>query len=124
MLREWGPCAEVDEVGHQFHYKVSAVTMTGRHYLIFQLDPGADRLQTMLQKVRERELASEQEAAAAGTAAPSMRVVRETAAELRALLRQWPGPSSTEPLLELRMALTLKADDLIKRLDAFMRHST
>jgi len=123
MLREWGPCAEVDEVGREFHYKVSAVTMTGRHYLIFQLDPGADRLQAMLQKVRERELATEQEAATAAKAAPSMQVVRETAEEFRALLKQWPSPTSTDPLLELRMALSLKSDELIRRLDAFARQS-
>src|SRR5687767_13317532 len=37
--REWGPCADTDESGREFHYKVIAVTVQGKAYLLFQLDP-------------------------------------------------------------------------------------
>jgi hypothetical protein len=59
---EWGPCAEVDEAGKEFHYTVTALTVAGRKYLVFRLDPGSDRMQQMLQKVRDQALAAEQQA--------------------------------------------------------------
>ena len=58
--REWGPSAETDEAGHEFHYVVTALTLTGRHVLIFSLDTASDRMQKVLQKVREQGLATEQ----------------------------------------------------------------
>jgi len=58
--REWGPSAETDEAGHEFHYMVTALTLSGRHLLIFSLDTASDRLQKMMQKVREQALAAEQ----------------------------------------------------------------
>src|SRR5262249_22458651 len=54
--RDWGPCAELDESGTEFHYIVSALTAGDRQYLVFQLDPGSDRMRQMLQQVRERAL--------------------------------------------------------------------
>lgn len=59
-LREWGPCAEVDENGREFHYLVKAVRVDIRTYLVFQVDEGAERLQRVLQKVRSDALAVEQ----------------------------------------------------------------
>src|SRR5262245_60652422 len=35
---DWGPCAEVDESGGEFHYTVSAVTAGETQYLVLQLD--------------------------------------------------------------------------------------
>src|SRR5262249_5180525 len=119
-LREWGPCCEVDEAGHQFHYKVTAVTMSGRQYLVFQLDQDSDQMQAVVQKLRERELVDEQEAAAAAVAAPSLKVVREAVEDFRALLRRWPSSASIPPPLDLLTALSLKSDELIRRLDAFL----
>jgi len=58
--REWGPSAETDEAGHEFHYMVTALTLSGRHVLIFSLDAASDRLQKVMQKVREQALATEQ----------------------------------------------------------------
>jgi hypothetical protein len=51
-VREWGPCAEVDESGREFHYRVKALSRDGRAYLVFQLDEGAERMREVLQKVR------------------------------------------------------------------------
>lgn len=51
-LREWGPCAEVDENGGEFHYLVKAVTLGERTYLVFQFDEAAERIREVLQKVR------------------------------------------------------------------------
>ena len=58
--REWGPCAEVDERGEEFHYRVKALRVDARTYLVFQLDEGAERLRQVLQKVRSDALAQEQ----------------------------------------------------------------
>ena len=58
--REWGPSAETDETGHEFHYMVTALTLSGRNVLIFSLDTASDRTQKVLQKVREQALATEQ----------------------------------------------------------------
>ena len=54
--REWGPCAEVDESGDEFHYRVTAVILPGKQYLVFQRDAGAERLREVLQKVRAQAL--------------------------------------------------------------------
>lgn len=51
-VREWGPCADVDEHGAEFHYRVKAVTLADRAYLVFQLDEAAKRMQEVLQTVR------------------------------------------------------------------------
>jgi hypothetical protein len=58
--REWGPSAETDETGREFHYMVTALTLSGRSVLIFSLDTASDRMQKVLQKVREQGLATEQ----------------------------------------------------------------
>jgi hypothetical protein len=51
-LQEWGPCAEVNEQGEEFHYRVKALRVQAGAYLVFQLDEGAERLREVLQKVR------------------------------------------------------------------------
>ena len=57
-VREWGPCAERAEDGHEFHYLVKALTVHTRAYLVFQLDESAERMRDVLQKVRGDALAS------------------------------------------------------------------
>ena len=59
-LREWGPCAEVDENGQECHYRVKALRVNPRAYLVFQVDEGAEQLQRVLQKLRSDALAEEQ----------------------------------------------------------------
>jgi hypothetical protein len=51
-VREWGPCASVDDDGHEFHYVVKAMNIGTRAYLVFQRDEGAERVRDVLQKVR------------------------------------------------------------------------
>ncbi len=60
--REWGPVAEADESGSEFHYKVIALGGPGAQFLIFQLDLGSDQVRQVLQKVRTDMLAAEQRA--------------------------------------------------------------
>ena len=55
--QDWGPCAEVDDHGKEFHYKVTAVQAEERQSLTFQIDRDSDRMREMLQKVREKALA-------------------------------------------------------------------
>jgi hypothetical protein len=55
-FREFGPCAEVDEAGVEYHYKVIAASGGGAQFLLFQRDPAADRLREVLQKAREHTL--------------------------------------------------------------------
>jgi hypothetical protein len=55
--QEWGPCEEVDQAGRPYHYKVTAVAISGRQYLVFQLDRASDKMRELLQKVREHALA-------------------------------------------------------------------
>ena len=59
-VREWGPCADVDADGQEFHYMVKAVTSGARAYLVFQLDEAAERVREVLQKVRSDALAHAQ----------------------------------------------------------------
>lgn len=61
-LREWGPCAETDEAGREFHYMVTALTLSGRSVLVFALDTASDRIRGVLQKVRQQALSAEQRA--------------------------------------------------------------
>ena len=60
--REWGPVAEVDDSGSEFHYKVTALNSASSQFLVFQLDLGADQVREVLQKVRTDMLAAEQRA--------------------------------------------------------------
>ena len=55
-IREWGPCADVTEDGHEFHYVVKALRVQGRAYLVFQRDQSAERMRDVLQKVRSEAL--------------------------------------------------------------------
>jgi hypothetical protein len=49
----WGPCAEVDETGRTFHFRVSAVSLVDHKFLVFELDHHAEETQAILQKARE-----------------------------------------------------------------------
>ncbi len=49
----WGPCAEVDEAGREFHYRVSALSLPDHKYLVFELDHHAEETRAILQKARE-----------------------------------------------------------------------
>ena len=58
-MREWGPSADVADDGREFHYVVKALRVQGRAYLVFQRDPGAERVRDVLQKVRSEALGAQ-----------------------------------------------------------------
>ena len=60
----WGPCAEVDQDGREFHYTVSALALPVGRVLVFELDLQAGQMRDLLQRVRT-------EALTAATAPPS-----------------------------------------------------
>lgn len=92
--RDWGPCAEEDEAGREFHYKVTAVAATDGQYLLFQLDPESDRTREMLQRVRANALAAAyQSSAESATLAAIQREVRRATKEIDDLLQQFLGAS-------------------------------
>jgi hypothetical protein len=60
-VRQWGPCADVDDLGNEFHYLVKALTIELRTYLVFERDEGAERVREVLQKARSSALDAERE---------------------------------------------------------------
>jgi len=115
--REWGPVAEVDESGSEFHYRVTALNSASSQFLVFQLDLGADQVREVLQKVRTDMLATEQRA---GSDARKRRAqlshLRRSAdafgdAILRGVLKK---ATSADPVLE---ALTTTGGDLLQAID-------
>ena len=52
----WGPCAEVDPKGREFHFTVSALSLPDRKFLVFELDRSAEPMRALLQKAREQAL--------------------------------------------------------------------
>jgi hypothetical protein len=88
--QNWGPAAEVDERGREFHYLVSAVALDGRQYLLFQLDRASERLREVLQVARDHKLQDDR-ARQARTALVSG--LRERSDEIDAVLgRLTSGP--------------------------------
>jgi len=49
----WGPCSEVDETGHTFYFRVSALSLADHKFLVFELDHHAEETRAILQKARE-----------------------------------------------------------------------
>ena len=52
----WGPCAELDEQGREFHFLVSAISLPDHKLLVFELDRGAEQMRAVLQQAREQAL--------------------------------------------------------------------
>jgi len=52
----WGPCAEVDSEGREFHFTVSALSLPDRKFLVFEIDRHAESMRALLQKAREQAL--------------------------------------------------------------------
>jgi hypothetical protein len=127
--REWGPCAEVDESGREFHYRVTAVTVANFQYLVFQLDTGSDEMRQVLQKVREKMLATEQSHPPAGrqqqmnAVGAAERDVRQAAQSLRAVVGTLLGATSVESRLELSKSVSAACDDLLNGVEALTRAS-
>lgn len=52
----WGPCAEVDDQGREFHFLVSAISLPEHQLLVFELDRNAEQMRAVLQKARDQAL--------------------------------------------------------------------
>jgi hypothetical protein len=52
----WGPCAEMDTQGREFHFLVSAFSLPGHKLLVFELDRSAAQMRDVLQKARDQAL--------------------------------------------------------------------
>jgi hypothetical protein len=85
-LREWGPVAEVDEAGAEFHYKVAAVTTAEGRFLIFQLDRASEQIRRVLQTVRTSQLEAEQTGAGSAVRQAERRAIRMAADDLQEAL--------------------------------------
>ncbi|HYT69419.1 MAG TPA: hypothetical protein VEL51_23575 [Vicinamibacterales bacterium] len=111
--REYGPCAELDETGREFHYRVRALTTgeQGSQFLVFELDPGSDHLRDALQKAREQALVAERDHAAQREAVAD---IRKAVLELMQLLKQLP---TTGPQGELTRTLAAKCTVVLRSTD-------
>jgi hypothetical protein len=87
-FQEFGPCAEVDESGREFHYKVIAVSARSGQYLLFQLDPATDQMRDVLQKARERTLRAGESSRTGAALALLQNEARATAVEIAELTGQ------------------------------------
>jgi len=111
-FREYGPCVETDDSGREFHYTVKALTLGGSfaQYLVFQLDPGSERLRAALQTAREQALGIEQDRTRRRQAAAD---VRRTAAEIKELAQQVLKMKATDVQKQVMKGIQDKCDVLI-----------
>ncbi|MBS1819406.1 MAG: hypothetical protein JSU08_15855 [Acidobacteria bacterium] len=94
---DWGPVAEVDDQGREYHYLVSALLVDGAEYLVFQLDAGAERMREVLQKVRSEALSAEQDHAShRAVAADLQRTVSQLQETITRLVQTSPTPLQAE----------------------------
>lgn len=115
--RDWGPCAEQDETGREFHYKVTAVSTADGEYLLFQLDPESDRTREMLQRVRANALAAEyQSSAESATLIAVQHEVRRASTEIVDLLQRLLSASGGART-ELASVLSKKCGQLANVVD-------
>ena len=119
--RQWGPCAEVNESGEEYHYLVSALLTEDGQYLVFQIDPGADRMRDLLQKVRSEALSAERDSASFAAIVAEM---RRTNKDVRELLQQLVVSDLTPRQLELVNALAAKCVALMGGASSLIRATT
>jgi hypothetical protein len=115
--REWGPCAEVDAAGAEFHYKVTAITATGQQYLLFQRDRGADRMREALQTIRDQKLAMEQ----GGRTLAMARDARRAADQIRDVVAEQLRTAGKRAPAEWLSTLSIRSADLVQQLDELSR---
>jgi hypothetical protein len=111
-IREWGPCADVDVDGREFHYRVIGVQAGGRQFLVLQLDRQSDRMREVLQKVRDHALADERDAR---TRAALAGQARRTGADVEALLARLRDSALTPAQLAIVKDVGAAAYELVER---------
>jgi hypothetical protein len=122
--RDWGPCAEVDATGSEFHYMVTAVTIGYQQYLCFQLDPGSDRLREVLQQVREQALAAERgvrDEAAVEKLTQAKTDVQQAADELDLIVRRLLGADPADARIEPWKTVSAKCEEIVRGVDKLTR---
>ena len=120
--REFGPCAEVDEAGREFHYRVVAATAAGTSYLLFRLDPDAERLRHVLQTVREKALS--ESTLPVADAGVLQSVVRVRGEDIHGLLRRVLATAPTAEQRELWNAISSALDSMMARVDALANNAS
>ena len=110
--REFGPAAERDESGREFHYRVRAITLgqSFAQFLVFELDAGSERLREALQKAREQALVVEQKGPLQRRAAAD---VRRAASELQELVDQLSTMTASDRQPDLLRAIQAKCELLL-----------
>ena len=121
--REWGPSAAVNDVGREFYYRVLAVNAEGGQFLVFQLDPGADRMREVLQKVREQALASPSSGGSA-TLSKGQHVVRRSSDRIHEMLRPLLASGLRDSQFELWKKLSAVCEDLTTTVDSLVSTGT
>jgi len=120
---DFGPCAADDESGAEFHYKVTALSAEGSQYLVFQLDPGADRMREVLQKIRNEGLSAERDASSHEAVATELRTINKDIKDLlRLLLTSNPTPEQTERLNTLAALCVRQMGGVTKLIRATVPH--
>jgi hypothetical protein len=119
-VQDWGPAAELDEHGKEFHYKVMAVQAEERQYLVFQLDRGSDRTREILQKVRERSLAESTRSKRTTSLASD---ARHTVADIHDLLARLRATGLTQAQTDVMAEVTDVLDELLMSIDRVARSS-
>lgn len=111
-FQEFGPCAEVDEGGREYHYKVLAVSADGGQFLLFQQDPATDRLREVLQKAREQALRAQHEARSSAFASLLRAEATAAADEIRALVSQLDGSRRSSEQSDILQAIAARCNRL------------
>jgi hypothetical protein len=100
--QDWGPCAENDADGEEFHYLVTGIAASGRQYLVFQIDRSSTRLREILQKVRDDELDDARDRRARRALAAQALTARNSMLDVVGrLMKESPAPEQQELLREL-----------------------
>jgi hypothetical protein len=107
--RDWGPCAEVDAGGREFHVLVTACTSARTQYLVIRLDEGSDRVRAVLQQVRERALEAEGEARQRDEGA------RGVAGEIQRIVGRLLASGLTPAQVGMLTELAARCDELARR---------
>jgi hypothetical protein len=110
--REYGPVAETDDAGREFHYRVRALTLADSfaQILVFELDRGSERLREVLQTAREQALAAEDARARHRKAAAE---ILQMALDLRQMVEQLSRMATHEVHRQLLNAMQAKCDALM-----------
>ena len=108
-FQEWGPCAEVDPDGSEFHYKVIAHNLANRQLLLFQLDTESDHMREVLSVVRTQSLREEQNRGAYSMSAMDIRLIRE---EIQRILGKLLGSGVNDAQTDLLQKLSSRCDEL------------